>query len=305
MRQGLGIVGLTLLFALGSSDTARSQIVDQQKISDSKGMLTLDDEDRFGSSVSSNLGDLDGDGVRDLAVGALNTDNLRGAVYILFLRSDGTVRSTYTIDDAELDFQLQGIGQFGSSLATLGDVDSDGVVDLAVGARSENGGEGGVWILFLNTDGSVKSFQRIREGEGGFPDTLEPNDNFGTVASGGDFDGDEVPDLLVGAPRHDAAGLDTGAVWILLLTSAGTVKESQKITSGVGGFLGDVDPGDEFGWDVATLTDLDGNGARDIAVSAFKDDDGGLDRGAIWILFLNTGLTVDGFQKISDLEGNF
>ncbi len=76
---------------------------------------------------------------------------------------------------------------FGSSVASLGDLDGDGVGDLAVGARGDDDGgpvRGAVWVLFLNTDGTVKSHQKISDTEGGFTGILHNSDSFGiSVAS--------------------------------------------------------------------------------------------------------------------------
>lgn len=62
---------------------------------------------------------------------------------------------------------------------------------------------------------------------------------------------------------------------------------------------------DEFGWSVAAIGDMDGDGVVDVAVGAHDDDDGGTDRGALWILFLETTGLVKSHQKISDTEGSF
>ena len=64
--------------------------------------INLQDQDRFGSSVA-NIGDLDGDGVNDLLVGNIGNDNggpNRGAAHILFMNTDGTVKSAIKIKDA-------------------------------------------------------------------------------------------------------------------------------------------------------------------------------------------------------------
>ena len=85
----------------------------------------------------------------------------------------------------------------------------------------------------------------------------------------------------------------------------GWVLSHQKISSTEGNFTGILDNGDFFGTSAAALGDLDGDGVDDIAVGAIRDDDGGLWRGAVWVLFLNTDGTVKSHQKISDTEGGF
>jgi len=270
-----------------------------QKISDKKGGFTgiLDDSDEFGFSVSS-LGDLDGDGVGDLAVGATGDDDgdggfNRGAVWVLFLKRNGKVKSHQKISDTEGGFTgtLNNKDSFGTSVASLGDLDGDGVGDLAVGARWDDdggGSRGAVWVLFLNKNGTVKSHQKISDTQGGFTGTLDDLDWFGSsVASLGDLDGDGVGDLAVGASWDDDGGSRRGAVWVLFLNKNGTVKSHQKISDTEGGFTGILDDSDGFGVSVASLGDLDGDGVGDLAVGAYGDDDGGADRGAVWALFLD------------------
>ncbi|MHC5024298.1 MAG: integrin alpha [Planctomycetota bacterium] len=290
-------------------------VKDHQKISDTEGGFTgvLDDYDLFGFSVAS-LGDLDGDGVSDLAVGAMSDSDGgddRGAVWILFLNPDGTVKWHQKISDTEGGFTgiLDDDVEFGSSVASLGDLDGDGVTDLAVGAHYDDDGgsqRGAVWILFLNTDGTVKSHQKISDTQGGFTGLLGNNDEFGwSMASLGDLDGDGVADLAVGAPVDDDGGGNRGAVWMLFLNTDGTVKSHQKISDTEGGFTGILDNGDRFGVSVASLGDLDGDRVGDLAVGAHFDDDGGLNRGAAWVLLLEADGTVKDHQKISDTEGGF
>ncbi|MCR9141638.1 MAG: hypothetical protein NXI24_05240 [bacterium] len=60
----------------------------------------------------------------------------------------------------------------------------------------------------------------------------------------------------------------------------------QKISSTQGGLAGPLDDDDEFGDSVASPGDISGDGIPDLIVGATGDDDGGTDRGALWILFL-------------------
>jgi hypothetical protein len=90
--------------------------------------------------------------------------------------------------------------------------------------------------------------------------------------------------------------------------STGTVNSDQKISDTAGTFTGILDDIDFFGSSVASLGDLDSDGVADLVVGAREDDGGGSvfsDRGAVWVLFLNTNGTVKAHQKISDTAGNF
>lgn len=311
---GGGMLDATVLAGVPVCPEA-GMVVGEGKISETAGGFVgdLDPNDRFGASVAS-LGDLDGDGVSDLAVGAILDDDggtNRGAVYILFMNVNGTVRSHQKISATTGDFSgpLDNNDRFGAGVASLGDLDGDGVTDLAVGANEDDdGGEdrGAVYILFLNSNGTVRAHQKISAVSGGFAGQLDDGDLFGmSVASLGDLDGDGLTDLAIGAVFDDDGSTNTGAVYILFLNASGTVRAQQKISSTAGGFTGPLDNTDQFGMNVSSLGDLDGDGVTDLAVGAVFDDDGGADRGAVYILFLSTSGMVQAEQKISSTAGGF
>ena len=291
------------------------RVIGHRKISETSGGFggDLRPGDQFGRSMTG-LGDLDGDGVPDLAVGANYDDDggmNRGAVWILNLNPDGTVRSTAKISSLRGDFAgpLRNNDEFGRSLACLGDLDGDGVPDLAVGAPTDSTGgtrRGAVWILFLRDDGRVKRAQKIASATGGFTGRLKSLDWFGfSLANAGDLDGDGVTDLAVGAALDDDGGTNTGALWLLYLRPDGTVKDQRKISLLAGGFTGLLESPDQFGTSVARIGDLNGDGIPEFAVGAVKDGDGGKERGAVYVLFLTPGGTVAFHRKISELEGGF
>ncbi|NNC93132.1 MAG: DUF2341 domain-containing protein, partial [Acidimicrobiia bacterium] len=293
----------------------------EQKISASEGGLAgpLDDNDHFGRSVAG-IGDLDGDGINDMVVGARQDDDggtppnaNGGAVYVLRLNADGSVKAEQKISNTTggLSAVLDDGDQFGNAVAGIGDLDGDGINDIAVGAQYDDDGgvppnadRGAVHILFLNANGTVKSEQKISDTEGNLTTTLDDEDWFGNAVAGiGDVDGDGVNDIAVGAYLDDDGGEDHGAVYILFLNPNGTVKAEQKISDTEGNFTATLDINDRFGMDVASIGDLDVDGTNDIVVGALFDDDGGTDRGAAYILFLNANGTVDTHQKISSTEG--
>ena len=311
---GISLVGFSIpVYADISDGTVKSF----QKISETEGGFEGPLEPGsccFGWGLA-DLGDLDGDGTNDIAVGNPQTGN--GEVFILFLNSDGTVKDEQKIADGigGFDGDLDQ-DQFGRDLALLGDLDGDGVNDLAVGAVQDDDGRdgfeqanrGAVWILFLNSDGTVKSHQKISDTQGNFTGVLDDSDFFGNgITSIGDLDGDAITDLAVGAPRDDDGGAspdaNRGAVWILFLNSDGTVKSHQKISHGPD-FGAIFNNNDQFGRSITNLGDVDGNGITDLAVGSTVNDGGGISRGSVWILFMKTDGKVNSFQKISDSRGD-
>jgi hypothetical protein len=289
-------------------------VIGEARISSRFGGLptALADNDQLGRSVAV-LGDLDGDGVVDLAT-AGHADGTggeaRGSVHILFLDSNGAVKAGHKITSVSGDIlgPVDDGDQIARALAAPGDLDLDGIPDLIVSANMDDDGgpdRGAFYVLYLRRDGTVRSEAKVSSTSGGLAG-LGNRDQFGrSLAPLGDLDGDGIIDLAVGAPYDDGGGSNVGAVHVLFMNGDGTVKGQSKIGPAQGGFGGLLAPGDMFGFSLAALGDVDGDGVPDLAAGAVLDDDGGFNCGAVWILLMQTDGTVHGWRKITAAQGGF
>ncbi len=188
--------------------------------------------DRFGSSVAG-LGDLNLDGVPDIVVGAEGFNVNRGAVYVIFLDSDGRPKQEGARDHNKITsipgqspFPREG-DLFGSAVAALGDVDGDGITDVAAGApgldESVDSNHGSVFILYMNRDGGVHNSFGLNQSTIAGTDrglSLDEGGQLGySLAALGDITGDGIPDLAVGAPGNGPDNSRNGSVFIIPLSA--------------------------------------------------------------------------------------
>ncbi|MCK9481731.1 MAG: FG-GAP-like repeat-containing protein [Bacteroidia bacterium] len=267
---------------------ADGQVIGERRLSDTTtGFGSISNGNNFGTSIT-NIGDIDGNGYDDIAVGSPYNNastSQNGSVYIILLEKNGTVKSHSRINDNNNLFGRSHF-RFGTGLANIGDIDGDGNTDLAVG---EPGLNETVWILFLNSNGTLKSVQEIGKDKGGFTDSFNLNSNFGqSITNLGDIDGDGINDIAVGEPGYinpDSSGTYYGRVWVLLLNADGTVKKNIEINRGKGGFTGNINSNDRFGRSVSRVPDLDGDSVPELAVGSTGFDVAS-GSGAVYILFL-------------------
>ncbi len=318
MKAHFYFLSILLTASLIFSQSAKSQInpiIKYQKISNTHGNFgfNLGANDYFANATDS-IGDINGDGVTDVVISAYGDDEMgidMGAVYVLKLNSDGTVKSFTKITKNKNGFTgaIESGDIFGSGLAALGDINNDGHPDIAIGAEYDDDGgnwNGAIYLVTLDTSGAVLSTQKISATTGGFTGLLQGSPAFGCdIAAIGDLNGDGIDDLAVGSRRDNDGGTRHGAVWILFMNANGTVHHQTKISDIQGNFSATLDDEDYFGVNVEYLGDFNNDGYKEIAVGAHFDDDGGTNKGAIYILSLDTGGMVINYQKISDLQGNF
>lgn len=107
------------------------------------------------------------------------------------------------------------------------DINGDGVPELLIGSRFDDTGgtnRGATYLMFLRPNGTASDFEKW--GSGTIPSSvqLNNNDRFGSsVSSLGDFNGDGVPDVFIGADGNDGRGTDRGAVYVGFVQNDGTL----------------------------------------------------------------------------------
>ncbi len=272
--------------------------------------LGIDEESGFGSSADW-IGDLDGNGFEDLAVGAYRNSqagHFHGALWILFLGPERTLLRRQEISESVGGFSasLGEFAEFGTSLVTLGDLDGDGQVEIAVGAPGKREGAsrpGATWILTLRADGTVARQVSLHDLPALKAAGVGPDYGLGNaLASLGDVDGDGIPDLAAGQdPTFDIGYKNGRSVLILLLNRDGTVRSVRRI-HGRGDGFSDKHPW--FGESLAGIGDVDRDGVPDLAIGASNDFEGG-ECGAVWVCFLRRDGSLRGKQKISAWTGGF
>jgi hypothetical protein len=256
--------------------------------------------DSLGEEVA--VGDFDGDGALDLAIGAPYTDRDAidvGVVRVLWGTGDGTFAGEELLAQGEgLPGEQLAEDRFGSGSLVVGDFDADGYDDLVIGANSDD------------VDGVINSgsLTVVPGGPGGFdrgralllarqpelPVRASEYVDFATAAVG-DFDGDGYDDLATGmiAPLD---GLPAVGVAQVIYGSADGLDlgRLQLWHQGIPGVPGDPATNDRFGTSLAA-GDFDGDGYDELAIGASRDDVDGYDTGSVTVLRGGAnGLTAEG-----------
>jgi hypothetical protein len=257
------------------------------------------------------LGDVDGDGVEDIALGAPYDSYVghdHGAFWIALLDKSGKPRKWMELREGSEGFpyRMATFGHLGESMCGLGDIDGDGVPDLAVGASGwsePSSSRGGVWILTLTRDARIARAIEIGSDPKCAAAGVRGESGFGVaIANLGDLDGDAYPELAIGQDPTIDGDKHGHMVFIVSLGPKGAVRWVRTLHDAKDGFT------ERYSWlgrELAGVGDIDGDGVPDVAIANTYDDDGGEQRGAVWIVFLKRDGTIKSKQKISAWRGCF
>jgi len=280
-----------------------------------------------GCSVSS-AGDVNGDGVNDLIVGAYNATNKgyanTGAAYVIYGKRSGLTDINLGSLTKAQGFAMYGsvAGEgFGYSVSGA-DVNNDGYSDLIIGSYYYNGFTGRAFVVFgqSGTRDSLQMKQMKLGREGFLINAAVTGDGIGiSVAGVADINGDKIPDIVLGAYWSSYVRLHAGAVYVIYGRKSfiGTMN-LDSITSTDGFIIGGPQKYSAAGNSVASGGDFNGDGINDIVIGLSKATiNGAGDAGMAFVIFglseprsfldlyqlpAIRGFSVDGVQA-SDLAG--
>ena len=237
--------------------------------------------DYSGSAVAG-AGDVDGDGLDDILVGAYGEDtegDKAGAAYLVLGGASGTL----SLSDAEAIFYGDNLSDsVGDAIASAGDTDGDGFADLLISATGEDSGGSGAGAIYLvrgpvSGDLSTTDAHATLHGE-------DAGDQAGIALSAiGDVDGDGTADILIGGWKNDDSAIDAGAAYIV----SGSISGSASL-SDIGTPIEGEASGDYAGAAVSMAGDRDGDGLSDLLVGAYGEDAAGSLAGATYLILSTT-----------------
>ncbi|MBD2043131.1 putative Ig domain-containing protein [Microcoleus sp. FACHB-672] len=245
--------------------------------------------DQAGNSVSS-AGDVNGDGLADLIVGAYladpNGNFSAGKAYVVYGKTTTTAVALGAVAVAGNTggFAINGQAandRLGRSVSEAGDVNGDGFADVIVGAYNAGPNQtssGTSYVVFGGPSGNNGGFTINGETAG---------DHAGiSVSSAGDVNGDGLDDLIVGARWADPNGAFSGKSYVVFGKADNTAVNLSAVAAGIGGFaLNGASANNLAGRSVSGAGDLNGDGFADLIVGAFGAAPIGANSGTSYVVY--------------------
>ena len=274
--------------------------------------------DRSGISVSG-AGDINGDGIDDLIIGASRADpngSYSGRSYVVF-GSDTGLPNPFNLSslNGSNGFVLNGEAEFdlsGRPVSAAGDINDDGIDDLVIGADAadpnDNMNAGRSYVVFGSDIVLPNPFELsdVNGGNGIELNGETAEDRSGdSVSSAGDINDDGIEDLIIGAFGAESNGSNAGRSYVVFGTDSGLSNPFELSSlNGLNGFVLNGEASSDFsGYSVSAAGDINGDGIDDLAIGANRaDPNGNNNAGRSYVVFGSDGGLSNPFE-LSSLNG--
>jgi hypothetical protein len=243
-------------------------------------LYTDSHHDFVGYAVSS-AGDVDGDGLDDILVGAGYDSSIAESAGVAYLVLS-PVSGELPLADSHLRLRGQtAYGHVGQVLSDVGDLDGDGYDDFGLGqmAASITQYYAGAAYIYYGSSHLLSGDATLDDAEATLTGTMESEKAAGSIAGAGDTDGDGRSELLVGSFSYGSSS-EAGTTWLVPGPIHGTWALDDIAATRFEG----PNAGDQAGVTVSSAGDVDADGLPDILIGAPGDDTNSVEAGAVYLV---------------------
>jgi hypothetical protein len=300
----------------GGADIDDAGVIELSELDGTNGFTldTFNPSDSAGSTVS-DAGDVNGDGIDDLIIGAPGIEYLQptNRSYVVF--GVAGLGGGGLLDLSGLDgtngFAINGIADFdqsGKSVAGVGDVNDDGYEDLATCApRTDPNGvySGQCYVVFGDSgigSGGVVELSALNGTNGFAVNGIAAGDQIGRPSGVGDVNDDGIDDFIIGASAVDTFSGQSYVIFGQTDLGSGGTLELSALDGDNGFVLNGINDFDGAGT-VSGAGDVNDDGVADLLIGANGASPNGDLSGQSYVVFGDSGIGSGGVVELSALNG--